>query len=53
MDSNPKTIMGWFMGKSGMSNRGLYILLRKKTPPETREYVKKVTETMPIDDFGT
>lgn len=33
-----------------MSDREVYLLLRQKTPHETRDYIKKVTERMPIYD---
>ena len=35
---------------SQMSDREVYLLLRRKTPRETRDYIKKVTKWMPIYD---
>ncbi|KAF5430175.1 membrane-bound lytic murein transglycosylase C [Candidatus Methanophagaceae archaeon] len=36
-----------------MSDREVYMLLRRKTPHETREYIKRVMERMRIYDFVT
>jgi membrane-bound lytic murein transglycosylase C len=36
-----------------MSDRELYMLLRQKTPHETKEYIKRVTELMRIYNFET
>ncbi len=36
---------------SRMSDRQVYFLLRQKTPRETSNYIKRVTERMPIYDY--